>query len=271
MDRAPRRGSLAEASVARIEPSEEIGLTKSDSTFVKRLKLRLPAEYTPSMNSWNSDHPSRKRPLDEVIVETTTICLGCSQYHERHDECDDLRSRDLVVWSHEVRACNIPERIRSNVYRSLKTDPDTKDDIVQEVLIKLFETIQSEAGVPTQPRRGFKWLDKVVAHKIVDHLRNIGAKKRASIVYLGELVESQRDYQIDQLSQLLFSEKAKSCIDMLRKNCRPRIWSAVLWHYVHGEPVKQVAKKLNMSWGKLYQELRQVRASFENCLNEGER
>ncbi|HSM15325.1 MAG TPA: sigma-70 family RNA polymerase sigma factor [Thermoanaerobaculia bacterium] len=156
----------------------------------------------------------------------------------------------------------------------VRPDPDRIRDLEQEVWCRLIERLRRGRSGPRRVHTGetVRYLRRVAASTVVDHLRSSGAAKRrpAALVSLEEPHPSAgADPRSDPESGLLAREELRRRVEAWRRALRGRAaaerFRIVRLAWLHGLPSAEIARRLGGRWtpGGIDSMLCRLRARLE--------
>lgn len=141
-------------------------------------------------------------------------------------------------------------------------DPDSAQDLVQDVLTKLYAR-QAELMAIDHLQ---SWLTKVVYRQFIDNKRRQSRSPLQSIEDMGEGFEApaQSDSRPDwQMEQTQLSRRLQYAVNRLSEEHR----IIISLHDIEGYPLKEIQEILGVALGTLKSRLHRARAQLREIIN----
>jgi RNA polymerase sigma factor (sigma-70 family) len=157
--------------------------------------------------------------------------------------------------------------------RSLQ--PETAEDLTQEILLKLSEQFLRRCYDPDRGR--FRsWLKAVVSNALTDYWR--ARQRRPDAVAIGGtdhgrlLAELASPESAGQLSEVIATQpvtRAALAVAAVRGRVAEAHWKAFYLYHAEGRPVEEVAAEVGLGVGNVYKILQRIKKQIEEEVGHG--
>lgn len=191
------------------------------------------------------------------------VIIGKLQAGERSGQSVESRKKLL-----DELAIAITPQIHRYLKSSIK-DPNTRDDLTQEVLIKVIRNFQ--AIDLSQPFNG--WLSTVTRHVVYSHLKKQKHKTNGMLgdpVVLDDVPSFSDIIPCKAEDDAVETAKVRKAMTMITAQFKPKTMDAFTQLTIDGLPPQEVAGNLNMTVGAVYVAKSRVLGKLQEVLREME-